>query len=63
MKINHEKLDGALGMLLDAYKNGEVDKLQATNTISDVIEAVSKENEQVVLTFFNAPIGYVKVPK
>lgn len=57
MNINHGKLDGAIGDLLDRYKSGSVDKVTAVNDIAHVIQAVAQRNEAEVLTFIGASKG------
>lgn len=51
MIIDHNKLDNAIGDLLDRYKSDDVDRDQAINEIAHVIQAVAQGNETEVLTF------------
>jgi hypothetical protein len=53
MRINHGKLDGLLGRILDGYKSREMSRSSAIGEIAHLIAAVEKGNETEVRSCLN----------
>lgn len=47
-----QDMDAFLGAVLDAYKDGDVDKVQAVNRIGHVISAIDQGNISEAISWF-----------